>query len=265
MIRFEALRTFYTLMISVLILVVASIVAAFINIPTGGIILIVLLGAFFLQGQREIPANPPQRGIPTFWGNYIDAPEHDHTKGGVSLHPGRWFLPLAGVLFDFVLYDASEINLEMTIEERTPDRGTVLVDPYFTYIVDPDHPVRYIRAGDKGIVEDKFTERVDSRLREWISSPSEGPVTWPEALQSNGLAMDVLIQKLFPEYLSESQREIQGVLDTMSNSGNITVPMVIKYFTGRPALPEKPPKPEDGEIRQHEYQAKQALDAALGP
>ena len=253
MAQFQLLRILISVITALIFAIIAVFVMVTIGFAVGFVMFWILLAFFFLQGQRTIPADPPIRGIPTFWGNYIDA-----DNGGFSLHSGRWFLPWSGLLFDLVRYDASQINLTMSVQERTPDRGGLILDPYFTYVVNPDHPVWFIQAGDKEIVELKFNERVDSRLREWISSQNEGPLTWSEALQSNGLAMDIIIQKLFPGTLPDIPPAIIAAIP-----GGVEIPIstFIKYFTGRPPLPEKAPEKNEGEIRSQEYRAKQTLDS----
>ena len=252
MAQFQLLRGLVTAITIGVIAIIAVFVMANMGFAVGFVVFWILLAFFFLQGQRTIPADPPIRGIPTFWENYIDV-----DNGGVSLHPGRWFLPWSRLLFDLIRYDASQINLTMSVQERTPDRGGLILDPYFTYVVDPDNPVGFIQAGDKEIVELKFNERVDSRLREWICSQNEGPLTWSEALQSNGLAMDIIIQKLFPGTLPDIP---PAIIAAIPGGDEIPISTFIKYFTGRPPLPEKRPKAKESEIVKKEFEAKKKLD-----
>ncbi len=252
MTEFQALRGL-TIAITIGFIAIAAMIAmATVGFAVGCVIFSILLAVFLLQGFRNIPANPMMRGIPLFWGNYIDA-----DNGGTSLGSGWWFFPFVGLLFDYILFDASQINLAMSVQERTPDRGVVLVDPYFTYIVDQNHPVWFIRAGDRAMVEKKFIERIDGRVREWISSQTEGPLTWPEALQSNGLAMDVIIRMLFPGTLPDIPRSI---IEAITDGDEIPISMLIKYFTGRPPLPEKAPGVDDHDILKQEYRVKQTLN-----
>lgn len=245
MLKFQSLRLFWSSIVVGLIAVIAIVaMIASANSAVGVVIFLLLLAGFYLQGLAEIPADPPRRAIPEFWGAFIDA-----DNGGTSLPPGRTFFPLLGILFDYVLFDAGQINLEMSIQERTPDNGNLTVDPFFTYMVNPEHPTWFIKAGDKAGVELKFTERVDGRLREWIASSNEGPLTWQEARQSNGLAVGVIIDKLFPGRLPTIPDSIRRAI---TGGDEIPTSAFIKYFTGRPALSEANP---------HETGVKAKLDA----
>lgn len=236
MFLFQILRA-ATIVIAVIIFAaIGTFVGSKTNSAIGTITFGTLCDAFWLQGLRKIPADPPQRAIPMFWGAFIDA-----DNGGISLKKAGWtFFPFCGFLFDYVLFDASQIKFEMdNVEERTPDSGTVSVNLFFTYGIDQQHPVRFIQAGDKEVVETKLSKRADARLREWITSSNEGPLTWTEALQSNGLAMDVLIQKLFPNELPEIPPPI---IAAVPETDEISASAFIKYFTGRPPLDEKNPR-----------------------
>ena len=235
---FNVLRVITTLIASVIIAMIAGLVGYFVSSAVFGIVVfLILFTAFILQAIRLIPPAPPRKGIPTFLGDFISA-----DTGGISIGPGYIFLPLFGLLFGYVPYDASEINLVIEdIKELTPDGGSLTVDAFFTYRVDQEHPVWFIRAGDKAIVEKKLEERVDGRLREWISSENEGPLTWPEARQSNGLAMDVMIQKLFPRGLDHYNIP-PSVVAAIPDGADIPLSAFIKYVTGRPQLSEDNPQ-----------------------
>jgi hypothetical protein len=229
----------------------------------GGMIFMVLLLAFALQGVHEIPASPPRKAVPKFWGRFINA-----ENGGVSIGPGRIFFPWTGFIFTYVVYDASEINFQMDdVEERTPDQGTVAIDPFFTYHVDQSNPVAFIQAGDRIGIETKFAERIAGRLREWISSRNEGPLNWMEARQSNGLAMDVIIQKLFPNEIDQYQVP-PDVLAAIPGGNDIPMSVFMKYFLGSPALSEKIPQEEGvgkklDDIRKNDRPTWDLLHAAI--
>ncbi len=223
---FQELRIAVTASILVAILVLAIVVGIAGNALVGLIAFIGLVVAFVGQGIENIPANPPTKAMPMFWGKFTGG------DSGELIGPGLTFFPFRGFLFGYTLIDARQINFTVTLDERTPDNGEVHVEPFFSYAVDPKRPLAFLTAGDQGGVEQKFGERVSRALREWISSRSEGPQTWQEARQSNGLALDTIIENLFPGRLPKIVKPttLPKVLI------GITDAALMKYFTGKPPL-----------------------------
>jgi hypothetical protein len=254
MARFNLQRTVVTASVITLIIFIAGFVMIFTDFFRGAAIGGILLLIFWIQALANTPANPPMRAIPKIWGNYVNA-----DSGGISLDPGVTFWPLRGLVFSYDLFDASQIDLTLAVDEWTPDGNKITVNPFFNYIVNPDLPVYFIKAGGRARVEEKLDQRIEGRVREWISSKQEGPLTWQEAQQSNGLGMDVVIQKLFPGTLPLIPNSILTTIAAIPGGDNISLAMFIRYFVGRPALPEKASK-KDLELKKFEVSAKIILD-----
>jgi len=255
MATFNFLRIMTTLVVAVVIAFIAGF--AMINTESffvGAVIFTFLSVAYWLQGLADIFPDPPTRAVPKFWTAFINA-----DSGSFSLKSGRWFFPLRGLLFGYDTYDASQTDLTLSVDEWTPDGNKITVNPFFTYIVNPDHPAWFINTGRKAGAEQKLDQRVEGRMREWISSRQEGPLTWQEALQSNGLGMDVLIQKLFPGQLPPVPPALIAIVAAIPGGDNISLSMFIRYFIKKPALPEKAEE-KDLELKKNEVRAKKILD-----
>lgn len=232
--RFNMLRGLTICLTVGIIFVVSVVVGIILNFPTAIVVFFALLVAFVAQGIRGIPADPPTGAVPQFTGEFIDA----------FLEAGWTFFPFCGLLFDFSLVDARQINLEIVLDprqpdnkgldERTPDNGVVHVEPSFVYKVNAKNPVQFFIAGEREQVERKFTLSVERVLREWISSRKEGPQTWQGARESNGLATDFLIDRLFPNQLEPFPEEKKEGLPAKLKG--ITVEALMKHFTERPPL-----------------------------
>src|SRR5665213_1673189 len=67
--------------------------------------------------------------------------------------------------------------------------------------------------------------------------------------------MDILIQKLFPDYLPVIDPVI---ISKIPDGDGIPISSFMKYFTEKPPLPEK--KPGANEILMEEWKAKRTLD-----
>jgi hypothetical protein len=255
MLEFNANRILTTIIVAIVIAIIAGVVMVISgDFLTSVAVFFILLAAYWLQGLADTPANPPMRAVPKFLGNYIAA-----NTGGISLDPGLTWYPLRGLLFSYDLLDASQFDLTLAVDEWTPDGNKITINPFFIYIFNPDLPVSFIKAGGRARVEEKIDQRIEGRLREWISSKQEGPLTWQDALQSNGLGMDVVIEKLFPGQLPPIPPNLIATVSALPGGGNITLPMFIRYFTGRPTLPEKAEK-KDLELKRFEVTAKKTLD-----
>lgn len=177
-------------------LVLAGVVSSIIGMLSDGwlglALLPVLVGLYFWQGLREIPAKPPTAAILT----YLGRPTCTIRKAG-------WHLfPFYGVVFGYIPVDLTLQEQELVITEvRTPDDDAPVIatinitmvpddstvdrngNPY----VDPDSlPLyNYIQSGGTGeSVQDFVEDVVEARTRQLINSPGEGPMNWRDAQQS---------------------------------------------------------------------------------
>jgi hypothetical protein len=212
----------------------------------GVLVFLLLLGAIFLQGFPEIPNNPLRKGIATFLGWYIDK-----GSGGVSLSEGRHLLLLYGLLFDYVPYDATRRTLKFSITERTPDDGVITMEIELVYEIDSKHPYWFIEAGKLEGVTGKLIAQIQTRIREWIRSPFEGPLKWQEASGLNGLATYVIVGKLFPKNLPIFPA---AVIAAIPGAAGIPISLFIKYFT------QQPPLSTDKKLHKDEVAAQILLD-----
>jgi hypothetical protein len=244
---FQIVRSLVIAIVVVVIAIIAAKVSD--NSIVRFMVVSVLIVTFVKQGFQDIPANQLKKAMPMIFGNFTKGEFGD----GELLDFGWNFFPLYGLVFSYALIDVHEFNFTITLDERTPDNGEVHVEPFFSYIVDPEHPFVFLRAGDSSGVEQKLEERVSSVVRQWISSRYEGPQTWQETRQSNGLALDVIIEKLFPGKLHAITRPSLPLA-----LSQITDVALIRYFTGKPPLYD--PKNEGIVPGQHDQEWQKQLD-----
>jgi len=239
--EFQKLRLTVDIGILVATLIVACVVWKVADIFAAAMtVSFILLIAYITQSMGRISADPPKYAVPQFMGRFLKT----FVKAG-----WRRF-PLRGFIFGYREVDAGDLPLEMEeLHERTPDNGEVKVKVSFIYRNNPKNPIQYFNAGGRATIEEKFKMRAERALREWISSRSEGPQTWRGARESNGLAMDAFIERLFPNKLPS----IQDVASKLPQElRDITVEALLKYFTGRPPLYD--PKFEKDESYRKAYQ-----------
>ena len=175
-------------------------------------ILVLVLGALWLQGYRKIPADPPHKGIVTFFGAPTDK------IVGAGWHWFFFYPWVRGV----IPIDVTKKNLDLKFIVRTPDLVELEVPVSITYT--PANLVEYLNAGKSKGVDNIVADIVGEKLRVWAIATDEGPQNAEEALKAGEEAVAILV------------KAIAGASLETIPSGIPTV-ILLKYF----AQPQKPP------------------------
>ena len=149
---------------------IAMILVAVLTHPLIGIaVFIGGIGAFILQGLRQIPADPPHRGIPTFRGKRYPK----------ILDEGWQFLPLYNIPYigyGVVLVKIEKINFDLKEEDvRAPDLAEIRIPVSVTF--QPDFKadkkghgkglIEYANTGGESGVQGILSDIIRQELREW--------------------------------------------------------------------------------------------------
>lgn len=177
--------------------ILAFVIGLFTNAWIALAVFIGILGAFFLQGLRQIPASPPHKGVPTFLGE----------RQRRSLSEGWHVFPIFPYLYGVVSVNVERKNLDLVPENvRTPDRALISVPVSITYTPDEENLIAYLNSGGEEGVNNIIDDVVNEVVREWAMSRDRGPQTWEEALQVHGEALPIVVNAL-------AGRDIDHVLD----------------------------------------------------
>jgi len=153
----------------------------------------VLLGGVFIQqGVQKISADPPKKGVLTFFGMRIP----------VTLSEGFVWLPLYKLVFDVIEVEMTTMDEEFQITEGliTPD-GV----PHVAKIRILGRPnekdrrglIRHLqRGGIPGV--GKFLDNIlFGEFRRWFTSPDIGPQTTDKAVMATEEGINQLLKHLF--------------------------------------------------------------------
>jgi hypothetical protein len=151
-------------------------------------LIVFLVGAFFLQGLRKIPAIPPHKGLPTRWGKKV---EKEPYKEGWGFYPG--FPQFIG----FIPINVETVATTVPCEKvRTPDLAESKVPVELALRPDPDNLIKYIDNSQmKGVLKQLGGE-IQERVREWAMGKEEGPANWVELNASHLEATAILLRKI---------------------------------------------------------------------
>ncbi|KKQ20801.1 MAG: hypothetical protein US33_C0012G0014 [Parcubacteria group bacterium GW2011_GWC1_36_9] len=167
------------------------------------IIIVVVLGAFVLQGLKRIPASPPHKGQATFLGK--------RTPGKVY-EEGWGFFPFFPYLIGFILVKVERITFEILSEKtRTPDLAESQIPISLTFRPLSEKLIEYIDSGQEAGVRKQLEGAVRERIREWCMGTQEGPMDWKELNQSQLEAVSVLVRKIAGETLTPIKEYAQSV------------------------------------------------------
>lgn len=114
------------------------------------------------------------------------------------------------------------------------------MDVGFTFkpnVKNGDEAVNFIKAGKETGVVNIFSDVVSTAIRQWATSPEEGPATWMDAVSSREEALVVLLQAVNGNaILGNSEEQIEKARVILQQIG---IPLVILYK--RKTFPRKKP------------------------
>lgn len=168
------------------------------------------MGAFFLQGLRKIPADPPHKAVVTILGERTKAVKNE----------GWRFFPLFPYLYSYILVRVTKVNHDLPPQlVRTPDLAELEIPISLTWtpvgdeLKDENNEsvsglINYLNAGGENGVKEILDDIVRERLREWAMSKIEGPQTWEEALNAREEAVSILVKSIVGDRLEPIHAEI---------------------------------------------------------
>ncbi|MCM2339254.1 MAG: hypothetical protein NDI62_02255 [Burkholderiales bacterium] len=160
-------------------------------------ILILILGAFILQGLIKISASPPCVGLGTRFG-----------KRNQKIYEEGWnFFPLYPYLKGFILIKMERINIEVSCDKvRTLDKAESKISIGLTIRPVKELLIPYIDSGQEKKVTEILIKIIEEKIREWCMNKGEGPNNWEELNMSKLEGVSVLIKKIAgnkSEYLTQ--------------------------------------------------------------
>ena len=166
----------------------------FTNIWFGIALIVGIFGGFVLQGLRNIPNDPPHKGVVTHRGERIE-------EGGetVTVDEGWHFFPFYPFLYGYVLVDVSRKTFIVSTKVKTPDRADSEVPVHLVFRPLEGHLIQYLDSGGREGAEEQFSGKVEERVREWAIDPDWGPYTWVELQQSQLEGTSILLRSMVPK------------------------------------------------------------------
>lgn len=191
------------------------------------IILLGLFPVYLWYGFRTVSADPVTAAVMQLFGNYV---------GGLK-GPGLRFYPPG---YSSVNINVTLTNKDIVVETRVTDRSLIRVEIGITFkpnTKDGDETVNFIKAGKETGAFNILNDVVSTAIRQWATSPEEGPATWVDAVASREEALVVLLQAVNGNaILGNSDEEIEKTRIILQRIG---IPLVILYK--RKTFPRKKP------------------------
>lgn len=190
-------------------------------------VLLALFPIYLWYGLKTVSADPITAAIMQLFGNYT---------GGLK-GPGLRFYPPG---FSSIDINVTLTNKDISLETRVTDRSAIKMEVGITFkpnVKNGDEAVNFIRAGKETGVFNIFSDVVSTAIRQWATSPEEGPATWMDAVSSREEALVVLLQAVNGNaILGNSDEQIEK---TRAILQRIDIPLVILYK--RKTFPNKKP------------------------
>ncbi|MDP2741780.1 MAG: hypothetical protein Q8O66_03810 [bacterium] len=182
------MRTVTTVVVFGLIIMVSS-VLFFVNFWSALICFPILTILFVKNGIKNIPANPPHKGILVFIGK----------RQEVVLNEGWNFVPLYPWIFSFILIKVVKVNHSLQLYKiRTPDKAEVSITVSFTWIPGiketSDSYITYLNSGGEEGVKKNINSVIEDHIRNWAILNRGGPTTWMEAQATEDGVYEVLVR-----------------------------------------------------------------------
>lgn len=159
-----------------------------------------------LQGLRKIPADPYAYALLTF----LERP------CARVLKPGWRIFPLCPFLFGYILIDMTKKNSSSKDIPpqllRAPDRPELEFRLELTFVPDESRLLEYIKSGKKEGIWEILDGIVKEKLRQFVTSPIEGPQTGEKMLEAGDDCVAVLLKAIAGEELSQIPSEIPTIV-----------------------------------------------------
>lgn len=191
------------------------------------LVLLVAFVAYIYFGLRTIPADPITFAVMQLFGNYT---------GGLK-GPGIRFFPPG---YSSVEINGTLTNKDISLQTRVTDRSLIQMEVGLTFkpnVKNGEETVNFIKSGKENGVFSILSDVVSTAIRQWATSPEEGPATWMDAASSREEALVVLLRAVNGDgLLGGTEGEIREVRDILERIG---IPIVILYK--RKTFPKKKP------------------------
>lgn len=185
----------------VLIFVLLFSLFVFSHVVLGITAFVAVAGSFLLQGLRNIPNEPPQKGVLTFLG----------ARQKKTLKEGWNFFPFFPFVFGFVLVPVTRISKEFVVKTKTPDLADSEIPIAITYRPLDEHFIEFLNNGGHAGIETQLNGKIEERVREWAISDEEGPQDWKELQKSRLEATSVLTKTIGLNSITEIPSYAQSV------------------------------------------------------
>lgn len=198
----RTVATILMLMFIMLIVFTIRFFAEMIKIPVrisfwgSSIIGFVLILMFIYFAVRNIPAEPPHKGVLVFLGRRLNK----------VLYEGWHFLPLYPIVFDIVMVKVVKINQDLPEQiVKTPDFADLRFNISITWtpgswIASNEEQanllIAFLNSGGEEGVKNILKDIIQDRLRIWAFSGEEGPADWEEAVGAKDEALAILIKAI---------------------------------------------------------------------
>lgn len=173
---------------------------------TGG--LIFLIGGFFLQSLRKIPADPPHKGAITILGE----------RTGKIRDEGWGLFPLYPWWYGYIPVNMEKKNQDLIPREvRTAeDMAEIEVAVSLTWRPDSDigpdgqsYLIEYLNSGGENGIKSILEDVVEEAVREFAADPTRMPNTWEDAVKMRKeFLAEIVISILGKDPTQTSQQEI---------------------------------------------------------
>jgi hypothetical protein len=171
------------------LIMTVSIVFLFVNLLSALVCFLILTTLFVKNAVKNIPANPPHKGVLTFLGK----------RQKVVLNEGWNWVPLYPIIFSFILIKVEKINHNLQLHKvRTPDRAEVSITVSFTWIPGikeiSDSYITYLNSGREEGVKKNINSVIEDHIRNWAILNEGGPTTWMEAQATEDGIYEILVR-----------------------------------------------------------------------
>ncbi len=170
-----------------------------------------LVGGFFLQALRKIPADPPHKAIITLFGK----------RTGKIKNEGWGFFPLYPWLCGYIPINMEKKNQDLIPREvRTAeDMAEIEVAVSLTWRPDSDigpdvqsYLIEYLNSGGENGVKSIIDDVVEEAIREFAADPTRMPNTWEDAVKMRKeFLAEIVISILGKDPSQTSQQEINEI------------------------------------------------------